>query len=111
MKKTIALLGTLIYSLIINAQNATDDFTGKWKAPKGAIIIISILDDAFIGKTEKENTIVLTNVKFLEGKWQAIILNPQENIIAKCELILYPTKLKIIAYKGIFSKTLYWIKQ
>ena len=114
MNQLIKLIPTIVLlflQLFLFAQNTKENFVGKWKAPKGAIIIISILDEAFIGKTEKENVIVLKDVKFSGGKWKAIVLNPQENIMAKCELILYPNKLKIIAKKGIFHKTLYWIKQ
>lgn len=92
------------------SQSKKENFVGKWQAPKGAIIIVTILGDGFIGKTEKENATVLKDVELLEGKWQAVVLNPQENLIAKCELILYPTKLKIVVKKGIFRKTLYWTK-
>ena len=109
--KLIATTVFLIFQLASISQNTKENFVGKWIAPKGAVIIVSIKDDAFIGKTEKENAIVLTDVKFSNGKWQAVVLNPKENIKAKCELISYPTKLKIIARKGIFHKTIYWRKQ
>lgn len=111
MKKLISLTGILFFSLVLSAQKISDDFSGKWKAPKGNIIIVSKINDGFIGKTELENAVVLKDVKFVNDKWTAIVLNPKENIIAKCELILYPTRLKIIAKKGIFHKTLYWTKQ
>lgn len=100
----------LLLQVTIFSQNTKENFVGKWKAPKGAIIIITVLGDGFIGKTEKEEAIVLKDVKFLYGKWHGIVLNPQEHLTAKCELISYPTKLKIIVKKGIFSKTLYWTR-
>lgn len=111
MKKTGSVIGFLFVALVSFAQKAGDDFTGKWKAPKGAIIIVSKTNEGFIGKTEVENALVLKDVKFEINKWTAIIMNPKENLTAKCELILLPTKLKIIAKKGMFYKTLYWIKQ
>ena len=102
MKKIGIVLGSLFFAMFSFAQKANDDFTGKWKAPKGAIIIVS--------KTDAENVLVLKDVKFNNNKWTATIMNPKENLIAKCELILQPDKLKIIAKKGMFHKTLFWTK-
>ena len=109
IKLIITILFLCIQTLLFS-QNQKENFVGKWKAPKGAIIIISILGDSFIGKTEKEKVIVLKDVELIKEKWQGVILNPKEHIIAQCELILYPTKLKIIVKKGMFHKTLYWTK-
>ena len=109
-QKSFILAIFLFLPTIFFSQNRKENFVGKWKAPKGAIIIVTLLGDGFIGKTEKENAIVLKDVHLLKGKWQAVVLNPKENLIAKCELIVYPTKLKIIVRKGIFYKTLYWTK-
>lgn len=111
MRKTICIIAFLSFAQFSYAQKANDDFTGKWKAPKGAIIIVSKTDEGFIGKTEAENALVLKDVKFSNNKWTAIVMNPKENLTAPCELILQPTKLKIIAKKGMFFKTLYWTKQ
>lgn len=93
------------------AQKPTDDFSGHWKAPKGDVIKVYKTKSGFIGKTVKEGVIVLKNVKFVVDKWTAIIMNPRENIVADCELILESGKIKIIAKKGPFQKTLYWEKQ
>jgi hypothetical protein len=109
-KKTFALIAFLFLSTLIQAQKASDDFSGRWKAPKGDIIRVYKTKSGFIGKTVKEGIIVLKNVKFAQGKWTAIIMNPRENIVADCELILETGKIKIIATKGIFQKTLYWTK-
>jgi hypothetical protein len=110
LKKAFITTLLVVVQLLLFCQDKKEDFVGKWEAPKGAIIIVSILDDAFIGKTENENAVVLKDVEFSQGKWRAVVLNPKENIIAKCELILYPTKIKIIARKGLFRKTIYWKK-
>lgn len=109
IKVNITLIFLLLH-LFLLSQNTKENFVGKWKAPKGAIIIISLLDDAFIGKTEKENAIVLKDVVFVKGRWYGVVLNSLEHLTAKCELILYQRKIKIIARKGIFHKTLYWTK-
>ncbi len=111
MKKLIAIIGILFFNNVVFAQKIIDDFTGKWKAPKGDIIIVTNSNEGFIGRTEIENVVVLKDVRFVNGKWQAVVLNPKENLIAKCELILYPTKLKVIAKKGVFRRTSYWVKQ
>lgn len=111
MKKLIGLSVILLFSLVISAQKISDDFAGKWKAPKGAVIIVSNSKNGFIGRTELENVVVLKDVKFFNRKWTAIVLNPKENIVANCELILEPGKLKIIVRKGILHKTIIWVKQ
>ncbi len=111
MKKTGIAISFMFFAIFSFSQKANDDFTGKWKAPKGAIIIVSKTDEGFIGKTEAEDALVLKDVKFDHNKWTAIVMNPKENLVAKCELILQPAKLKIIAKKGMFHKTLYWTKQ
>ncbi|MBC7412776.1 MAG: hypothetical protein H7331_10035 [Bacteroidia bacterium] len=108
--KTSVVLLFLFLQMQAFAQNKKENFVGKWKAPKGDIIIISVLGKSFVGKTAKQNIVVLKDVKFSENKWQGVVLNPREHITAKCELILYPNKLKIIARKGVFTKTLYWKK-
>jgi hypothetical protein len=111
MGKTIlfAILCILL-SAFLQAQKASDDFSGRWKAPKGDVIKVYKTKSGFIGKTVKEGVIVLKEVKFIEDKWTAIIMNPRENIVAECELILELGKLKIIAKKGPFQRTLYWTK-
>ena len=110
-QKLFISIAFIALSLFTIAQKASDDFTGKWKAPKGAIIIISKSIDGFIGKTETEGALVLKEVKYINNKWTGIIMNPKENLVARCELVLQTDKLKIIAKKGIFKKTLYWAKQ
>jgi hypothetical protein len=109
-KRVFITIIILSFQILLFSQTKKENFVGKWKAPKGAIIIVSILDDAFIGKTEKENAIVLKDVKYSNGRWRGVVLNPKEKLTAKCELVLYPTKIKIIAKKGMFRKTLYWKK-
>ncbi len=111
MKKINLLIAFLLFSPFIFSQKPTDDFSGKWKAPKGAIIIVSKYQDSFIGKTEIEGAVVLKEVKFDNNKWTAIVMNPKENKIAKCELLLENTILKIIAKKGVLYKTIIWTKQ
>lgn len=112
MKNRYILIAiTLCISSLTFGQKENDDFTGRWKAPKGAIIIVSKPNNSFIGKTELENVVVLKDVKFFNRKWTAVVLNPQEHLIANCELKLEQNKLKIIVRKGILYKTITWIKQ
>lgn len=109
--KTSVAIGFVLISTFIIAQKASDNFSGRWIAPKGDVIRVYKTRRGFIGKTAKEGIVVLKNVKFADGKWTAIIMNPREDIIADCELILKPGKIQIIAKMGIFQKTLYWDKQ
>lgn len=107
----IFLILSLFCGNLINAQNVNDDFSGRWKAPKGAIIIVSKNADGFVGRTEKEKAIVLKDVNYANDKWVAIVLNPKEKIVARCELMLEKNQLKIIVRKGVLYKTITWIKQ
>jgi hypothetical protein len=100
----------MFLATFLRAQKASDDFSGRWKAPKGDVIKVYKTKSGFIGKTVKEGVVVLKEVKFIENKWVAIIMNPRENIIADCELFLEAGQIKIIAKKGPFQKTLYWTK-
>jgi hypothetical protein len=108
-KKALVIISILFCNWIF-CQKASDDFSGRWKAPKGDVIRVYRTKSGFIGKTVKEGVVVLKDVKFANGKWTAIILNPRENIIADAELFLESGKIKIIAKKGPFQKTLYWEK-
>lgn len=110
VKRTFIFMAFALLCNLIAAQKPTDDFSGHWKAPKGDVIKVYKTKSGFIGKTVKEGVVVLKNVKFVVDKWTAIIMNPKENIVADCELILEHGKIKIIAKKGPFQRTLYWEK-
>lgn len=110
IQKLKIVISILFYSSFLIAQKPNDDFTGKWKAPKGAIIIVSKSLDGFIGKTEAEGALVLKEVKYINNKWTGIVMNPKENLVAKCELLLEEKALKIIAKKGLLYKTIVWTK-
>jgi len=112
MPKTLnILICALGISRATFAQKASDDFTGKWKAPKGAIIIVTKTKEGFLGHTEAEKALVLKEVKFINNKWTGIVMNPKENLVAKCELLLQANAIKIIAKKAGFHRTIIWTKQ
>jgi uncharacterized protein (DUF2147 family) len=109
--RTILLFALFILSDSVFAQKASDDFTGKWKAPKGAIIIVSKTKEGFLGHTESEKALVLKDVKYINNKWTGIVMNPKENLVAKCELFLEANAIRIIAKKAGFHRTIIWTKQ
>ena len=92
------------------SQKASDDFSGKWKTDEGVIISISKTENGFIGKAGIKDIVVLKSVKFADGRWSGIVYNPKKDITANCELQLETDRIKIIARKGLFSKTIYWTK-
>jgi hypothetical protein len=92
------------------SQKATDDFSGKWKTEEGGIIEISRKELGFIGVGVLKKFVVLKDLQFKDGKWVSEMSNPTKNQTANCELLLEVNRIKIIARKGIFSKTLYWAK-
>lgn len=110
IQKSLIIVILLLTNTIIFAQKTTDDFSGKWKTVEGKIITITKLETTFIGKAADNKSIILNGVKFSNKKWVAVITNPKENKSAECELILEGNILKIIAKKGILTKTVIWNK-
>ncbi len=110
MRITSLFIAIIFLHLSSFSQKASDDFSGKWKTDEGAIISISNTENGFIGKAGVKEFVVLKDVKFAEGKWTGIVNNPKKNITAQCELKLETDRIKIVANKGLFSKTIYWTK-
>ena len=110
-KKIVVLLWALLTSAVTFAQEATDDFAGKWKTAEGNSVVISKMGTGFIGQIVEKKIVVLKDINFSEGKWIAVVYNPIKDITADCELFLEGTHLKIVATKGLFSKTIYWTKE
>ncbi len=110
-KKIVVILWALLTSAVTFSQEATDDFTGKWKTAEGNSVVISKTGVGFIGQTVEKKIVVLKDINFSDGKWTAVVYNPIKDIIADCELFLEGTHLKIVATKGLFSKTIYWTKE
>lgn len=110
MQKLLMLIISIYFNTSLFAQKPTDDFSGKWKTSEGKIITISKTQFGFIGKAEDNITIILNEIKYIDKKWSAIISNPKENKTALCELILDGKRLRIIAKKGMMSKTIIWSK-
>jgi len=110
-KKITVLLLALLTSVSIFAQDATDNFTGNWKTTEGKIVVISKPDGRFIGQTVEKKIVVLKDINFSDGKWVAVVYNPLKDVTADCELFLEGNNLKIVATKGLFSKTIIWTKE
>jgi len=110
MKIISLFVVSLLLHLSAFSQKASDDFSGKWKTDESVIIYISKTENGFLGKAGIKDIVVLKAVKFENGKWTGIVTNPKKNITADCELKLETDRIKIIARKGFFSKTIYWTK-
>lgn len=105
----VFLVGILMSSVTF-AQGASDDFSGKWKTDEGDIIIISKSAAGFVGEAEKKKIVILKDINFSAGQWVSVIYNPKKDVTADCELYLEGNQLKIVATKGLFSKTVVWTK-
>ncbi|GAB4028616.1 DUF2147 domain-containing protein [Spirosoma koreense] len=93
------------------AQKPSDNLAGNYKTDDdGALIVISKTSTGFVG-IDPAKRIVLKDIKFVDGQWKGIVYNPKKDITATCELLLVDNKLKIVARKGIITKTIYWEKQ
>ena len=104
----VFLVGILMSSVTF-AQGVTDDFSGKWKTDEGDIII-SKSAAGFVGEAEKKKVVILKDINFSAGQWVSVIYNPKKDVTADCELYLEGNQLKIVATKGLFSKTVVWTK-
>lgn len=107
MKKTLFIITNLLAATFAFAQKPTDNFEGKYKTDDGETITIAKTSVGFVG-TNQNKEIVLKYVKFDGKAWKATIYNPKQDITALGEILLESKKLKIVAHKGIISKTLYW---
>jgi hypothetical protein len=100
----------LLISSVVFSQKATDDFSGIWKTEEGGMIEISKKENGFIGMGLAKKILILKDLQFINGKWVSEMTNPIKNQTANCELFLEANRIKIIARKGIFSKTIFWTK-
>ena len=92
------------------AQSTNNNFAGKWKADEGKFVIVTKSGNTFTGVTADKNFVTLSDIKFIDGKWKGTIIRPEDGAKANCEVMFEDGKLKIVAHKGIFSKTIYWTK-
>lgn len=110
MKFKLVLLILILFSPTVFAQKASDNFAGKWKSADGNIITVTKVHNSFMGTVGAKKIVVLNNVKFENGKWIGYVSNPIKKEAGPCELFLEPNRIKIIAYKGLLFKTIYWTK-
>lgn len=111
IKKIIVLLMALLISSVAFTQDAADDFSGKWKTEEGKSIVISKSGTGFVGQAVEKKIVILKDINFSSGKWVAVVYNPIKDVTADCELFLEGSQLKIVATKGLFSKTIVWTKE
>lgn len=110
-KKILLTCLLLINGMILFAQKATDDLSGKYKTPQGKTIIISKSGNGFIGQSEDKKLTILKDIQYKKNKWTGTIIKPADGTTADCDLVLKGKDLQITAHKGIFSKKLTWVKE
>ncbi|WP_312336770.1 hypothetical protein [Sphingobacterium sp.] len=110
MKKVLSSILIMFMTMTTIAQSANDNFVGKWKTEEGFIITITNNNGKFSGVDPKGRP-TLYNVRFERNEWKGTVENHDTGQKGNCEMYLMGKKLKIVAHKGIFSKTLYWAKQ
>ncbi len=109
--KIAVFLLALLTSAVTFAQEASDNFSGNWKTEQGKSVVIAKTEAGFVGQTVEKKIVVLKDINFTDGKWVAVVYNPIKDVTADCELFLEGNNLKIIATKGLFSKTIIWTKE
>ncbi|MBO9728604.1 MAG: hypothetical protein J7623_08210 [Chitinophaga sp.] len=110
MKKVLSCLVMMFITVIGFAQSGNDNFAGKWKTEEGVIITISNNSGKIAGMDPKGRP-TLYNVRFEKNEWKGTVENHETGQKGNCEIYREGKKLKIVAHKGIFSKTMYWIEQ
>ena len=110
MNKIILTLILSITSITIYGQKSSDNFSGKWKTEKGIVIEIIKNGNIFTGIDIELKKITIQNLKFSNGKWMATVIKPKDGTKAIGTFTLEDNKIKIVAHKGIFSKTFFLIK-
>lgn len=110
--KNLIVIGLLLISNILLSQSSSDNFSGVWKTEEGKLIKISKAENMFKGMSVSKNKLVIKDLQFIDGMWQGTIQNPENGNSADCEVSFEnKTKLKIVARKGWFSKTIYWTRK
>lgn len=110
MKKILSCLVVMFITVVGFAQSAKDNFAGKWKTEDGVIITITNKSGKFSGVDPKGRP-TLYNVRFEKDEWKGTVENHETGQKGNCEIYLQGNKMKIVAHKGILSKTFYWVKQ
>lgn len=109
MKKVIFIALLSLFSILAYSQKATDNFAGKWKTDKGAIVDITKKGNIFVG-TSSNAVIILNNLQFVDGEWKGTLIKPEDKSKYNCTAILEGNKLKLTVKKGIISKQITWTK-
>jgi len=109
-KKALILSLLVFMCKFAFSQKSTDDFSGKWKTEEGGVVEISKKENGFVGLGVPAKKLIVKDLQFKDGKWVSEISNPIKNVTANGEFIMEGTRIKIIAKKSVFSKTLYWTK-
>ncbi len=110
MIKILSSLVIIFMAIMSVAQSSNDNFAGKWKTEEGFIITITYSNGKFSGLDPKGRP-TLYNVRFEKNEWKGTVQNHDTGQKGNCEMYLQGKTLKIVAHKGIFSKTFYWVKQ
>ncbi len=109
-KKAFILIILIFIGKFAFSQKSTDDFSGKWKTEEGGVIEISKKENGFVGLGVPAKKVIVKDLQFKDGKWVSELNNPIKNVTANGEFIMEGNRIKIIAKKSVFSKTIYWTK-
>lgn len=109
MKQLLLSLVLLLLGPTGYAQSSTDDFTGKWKAENGKIVIMKRQNNVYSGYNE-EGKLLMYDIAFIEGKWKGRGREPHTGITGKCEITRKGDTLIVVGGVGFITKTYTWTK-
>lgn len=110
-------MNTILLSFIIcfgvyaaSAQDASDNFTGKWRTQDGFTVEISRKNNGFEGISLERQKVVMENLQFADNKWTALMVRPADGLSANATVVLKGDEIYIHMRKGFLSKKLIWVR-
>lgn len=92
------------------AQDAADNFEGKWRTQDGFTVEIVRKNGRFEGTSLERQKVVMENLQFRDNKWTALMIRPKDKLSAEATVVLKDNEIHIFMKKGPLSKKLTWTK-
>jgi hypothetical protein len=97
-----------IFSCMAMAQQASDNFEGKWRTQDGFTVEIVRKNNGFEGTSLERQKVVMENLQFVENKWTALMIRPKDGLSAEATVTIKGDVINIHMKKGFLSKKLTW---
>ncbi len=110
MEKVFLLLILCTFNCVAQAQQASDNFEGKWRTQDGFTVEIVRKNTGFEGTSIERQKVVMQNLQYADNKWTALMIRPADGLSANATIILKGDEIHIHMRKGFLSKKLIWLR-